>query len=49
MVTMRVMPLARRRASTAVLAGPASIGVLMIVAGYPAGAALTDVLREEAP
>src|SRR5215472_10829478 len=34
-----VMLLARRRAPTAVLAGTAAVGVLMIVAGYPGGSA----------
>ncbi len=35
-----VMLLARRRAPTAVLAGTAAVGVLMIVAGYPGGSAI---------
>jgi signal transduction histidine kinase len=35
-----VMLLARRRAPTAVLAGTAALGVLMIVAGYPGGSAI---------
>src|SRR6516225_8016985 len=34
------MLLARRRAPTAVLAGTTAVGVLMIVAGYPGGAAI---------
>jgi signal transduction histidine kinase len=34
-----VMLLARRRAPTAVLAGTTAVGVLVIVAGYPAGSA----------
>ncbi|HEY2305084.1 MAG TPA: sensor histidine kinase [Streptosporangiaceae bacterium] len=35
-----VMLLARRRTPTAVLAGTAAVGVLMIVAGYPGGSAI---------
>jgi len=35
-----VMLLARRRAPVAVLAGTTAVGVLMIVAGYPGGAAI---------
>src|SRR5215467_5124712 len=35
-----VMLLARRRAPTAVLAGTTAVGVLLIVAGYPAGSAI---------
>src|SRR5215469_5630817 len=35
------MLLARRRAPTAVLAGTAAIAVLMIVAGYPGGSAIS--------
>src|SRR5260370_36667426 len=34
------MLLARRRPPTAVLAGTAAVGVLMIVAGYPGGSAI---------
>jgi len=36
-----VMLLARRRAPVAVLAGTAAVGVLMVVAGYPGGAAIS--------
>src|SRR6516225_3759986 len=38
-VAQGVMLLARRRAPTAVLAGTAAVGVLMLLAGYPNGSA----------